>query len=114
MVLAEGISRHSDSILHLWSLVTMLTQIYIQKEQAEQGNTQNVQIKENGSPRKCNVGAKSHAQGNKKVKEKPAAKRYEGSDDLKTIHKSAKIPSWEEELMKSLSSEENRKLKQNN
>lgn len=50
----------------------------------------------------------------KRLKKSLLLKRYEGSDDLKTIHKSAKIPSWEEELMKSLSGEVNRKLMQNN
>lgn len=50
----------------------------------------------------------------KRLKKSLLLRRYEGSDDLNTIHKSAKIPSWEEELMKSLSGEENRKLMQNN
>ena len=52
-----------------------LTQIYNEKEQADQGQIQHVQFREKKSTRKWNVeDRKSSTQGDKKFKEKPVAK----------------------------------------
>ena len=63
-------------------LAVTLMQIYSEKEQAEQGKTQNVHCEEKRGTRKCN-GAKSCAQAGKKCKEKPDAKWYKDNDDLR-------------------------------
>ena len=62
-------------------------QIYDEKEQAEQGKLQNVQLEEKMSTRKCD-----------QIKEKPHTKWNKGSGDLRARAHPAKIPIYKREL----------------
>ena len=64
-VLLEEISRQPSIDCVLWLLVVSLTQIYHGKEQVGQRETQRGQLEEQKNTRKCNIGAKSCAQGDK-------------------------------------------------
>ena len=70
MTLAEAISEQPSIDFITWLLWSLLRQIYKEKEQAKQRKIQNVQFKELKGTRKWK-GAKSCAQGNKQMKEKP-------------------------------------------
>lgn len=64
------------------------------KQQAEQGNTQNMQCEEK-STRKWNA-AKSCAQNDEKFKEKPGVKWNKGSAGLRERPQPAKLPGCEQ------------------
>jgi hypothetical protein len=66
MASAEANSRQPRTDSMVWLLVVSVIQIYNEKEQAGQVKIQNVQLEETRSIRKSNVGAKSHAQRDKK------------------------------------------------
>ena len=66
MALAEEISRQLSIDCVPCLLVATLTQIYNEKEQAEQGKMQNVLFEKKRSRRMCN-GANASAQGDKTV-----------------------------------------------
>ena len=53
IALAEDISKQTSTDCVMWLLVASLMQICNQKEQAEQGKIQNIQLEEKRSTRKC-------------------------------------------------------------
>ena len=59
---------------------------------------QTIKFKKKRGTRKCFVGAKSCAQGDKKFKEKPEAKGHKGSGDPRAGHHPARLPACEKEL----------------
>lgn len=99
-MLAE-ILREPNSDLVAWLLGTLM-QICNGKEQAGQkGNTKGA-VGGKRSSRKCAVGAKPCAQGDKKLKDKPDANWNKGSGDLKARPHPVKLPACEKELEESM------------
>jgi hypothetical protein len=73
----------------------------------EASGVRDVQCEEKRSTRNCN-GTMSSAQGDKKFKEEPDAKRNKGSGDIvRSRALSANLPACGKELMKSLTIQEN-------
>lgn len=70
---AEKISRLPGTDRIIWLLVSTLAQVCNEKEQVGQKEIQNVQFVGKKNTRRCNVGAKSCAKGDKKFKERPDA-----------------------------------------
>lgn len=70
---AEKISRLASIDHIIWLLVSILAQVCNEREQVGQREVQNVQFVEKKNTRRCNIGAKSHAKGDKKFKETPDA-----------------------------------------
>lgn len=69
---AEKISRLPSIDCIIWLLVSILAQVCNEREQVGQREVQNVQFVEKKNTRRCNIGAKSHAKGDK-FKETPDA-----------------------------------------
>lgn len=103
LTLAE-MSRQPSIDCVLWLLVVTVRQLYNEKEQAAQRERWNIPFEENRSTRKCN-GAESSAQADEDFKEKLDAKWDKGSSDPWEILHPAKLPTYERELKKNLSSE---------
>lgn len=88
----------------LWLLVVTVRQLYNEEEQAAQRERWNIPFEENRSTRNCN-GAESSTQADEDFKEKLDAKWDKGSSDPWEILHPAKLPTYERELKKNLSSE---------
>lgn len=78
-------------------MITIL-HIYNEREQTGWKKMQTIQFKEKRGTRKCFVGAKSCAKGDKKLKEKPEAKGHKGSGDLRAGPHLARLPACGKEL----------------
>ena len=83
-----------DSVV--WILVATLIKIYSEKEQTEQGKSQNVNFEEKRSSKKWN-GAKSCVPGDKQIK-----KWNKGCGDFGTTSHPPKFSTCEKELKTSL------------